>query len=159
MAIKHKYASSATTVISLAAALASDANTYSGMGSITMTALDNSTDKYPHARFVLEVPETFAAVPSVGGFFDVWMTINDIDGTADETPVPAAGDIENRATRIGSIRIDNDDVAQRKPLIVLNCLAGVEAADFYVRNKTGQATTYSASPLTLKVTPFTFEDA
>jgi len=159
MALKHKYASASTTAVSLAASLAADANTYSGMSGITMTALDNSTDKYPHARFVLEVPETFAAAPAVGAYFDIWMTVNDIDSTADETPVPASGDIENRATRIGSIRIDNDDVAQRKPLIVLNCLAGVEAADFYVRNKAGQATTYSASPLTLKVTPFTFEDA
>lgn len=159
MALKHKYASASTTVVSLAASLAADANTYTGMSGITMTALGNSTDKYPHARFVLGVPETFAAAPAAGAYFDIWMTVNDIDGTADETPVPASGDIENRATRIGSIRIDNDDVAQRKPLIVLNCLAGVEAADFYVRNKAGQATTYSASPLTLKVTPFTFEDA
>jgi hypothetical protein len=158
MALKHKYASSATTVISLAASLANDANTHSGHSGITQTPLDNSTDKYPHARFVLEVPETFAAAPTAGGFFDIWMTVNDLDGTSDETPVPGATDIEFLAQKVALIRIDNQDVAQRKPVMVLNCLAGVESALFYVRNKTGQATTYSATPLTLKVTPFTFED-
>ena len=158
MALKHKYAASSTTCISLAASLANDANTHSGHSGITQTALDNSTDKYPHARFVLEVPETFAAAPTAGGFFDIWMTVNDIDSTSDETPVPGATDIEFLATKVGLIRIDNQDVAQRKPVMVLNCLAGVESALFYVRNKTGQATTYSATPLTLKVTPFTFED-
>jgi hypothetical protein len=158
MAVKFKYAASSTTCISLAASLANDANTHSGHTGITQTALDNSTDKYPHARFVLEVPETFAAAPSAGAWFDIWMTENDIDGTSDETPVPGATDIESLAIRVGSILIDNQDVAQRKPLRVLGILAGVNSALFYVRNKTGQATTYSSTPLTLKVTPFTFED-
>lgn len=158
MSVKHKYATASTTCISLAQALASAANTYSGHAGITQTPLDNSTDKYPHARFVLEVPETFAAAPSTGAYFDIWMTLENIDGTADETPLPGASDIESLATRIGSILIDNQDVAQRKPLIVLGCLAGVESAVFYVRNMTGQATTYTTTPLTLKVQPFTFED-
>ena len=158
MAVKWKMASSATTVISLAAALASDANTHSGHSGITQTALDNSTDKYPHAKIVLNVPETFAAAPTAGGYFDIWMTENDIDGTSDETPVPSATDIESLARYVGVIRIDNQDVAQLKPLVVHGLLASVSSALFYVRNKTGQATTYSASPLTLKVTPFTYED-
>lgn len=158
MAVKWKMASSATTVISLAAALASDANTHSGHSGITQTALDNSTDKYPHAKIVLNVPETFAAAPTAGGYFDIWMTENDIDGTSDETPVPSATDIESLARYVGVIRINNQDVAQLKPLVVHGLLASVSSALFYVRNKTGQATTYSASPLTLKVTPFTYED-
>jgi hypothetical protein len=158
MAVKFKYATSSTTCISLAASLANDANTHSGHTGITQTALDNSTDKYPHARFVLRVPETFAAAPTAGGYFDIWMTQNDIDSTDDEEPLPAATDIENLATYIGAIRIDNQDVNQRKPLMVLGILSGVNSALFYVRNKTGQATTYSATALTLKVTPFTFED-
>ena len=158
MAIKFKYAASSTTCISLAASLASGGNTHSGHSGITQTALDNSTDKYPHARFVLEVPETFAAAPSAGAYFDIWMTENDIDGTSDETPVPGATDIESLATWIGSILIDNQDVAQRKPLRVPGCLEGVNSALFYVRNQTGQATTYSSTPLTLKVQPYTLED-
>ena len=158
MAVKWKMASSATTVISLAAALASDANTHSGHSGITQTALDNSTDKYPHAKFVLSVPETFAAAPTAGGYFDIWMTENDIDSTSDETPVPGATDIDALARRVGSIPIDNQDVANLKPLVVHGLLASVSSALFYVRNKTGQATTYSATALTLKVTPFTYED-
>lgn len=159
MAVKWKPAAGgATTVISLAAALASDANTHSGHSGITQTALDNSTDKYPHAKIVLNVPETFAAAPTAGGYFDIWMTENDIDGTSDETPVPGATDIESLARYVGVIRIDNQDVAQLKPLVVHGLLASVSSALFYVRNKTGQATTYSATALTLKVTPFTYED-
>lgn len=147
---------STTTAISLAASLANGANTHSGHTGITQTAVDNSTDKYPHARFVLEVPETFAAAPSAGAYFDIWMTANDIDGTSDETPVPGATDIADLATYVGFISIDNQDVAQRKPLVVHNCLAAISSAQFYVRNQTGQATTYTATPLTLKVTPFDY---
>jgi len=158
MAVKWKMASSATTVISLAAALANDANTHSGHTGITQTALDNSTDKYPHCKFVLNVPETFAAAPTAGGYFDVWMTENNIDSTSDETPVPGATDIEALARYVGSIKIDNQDVANLKPLVLHGILAGVSEALFYVRNKTGQATTYSATALTLKAQPFTYED-
>lgn len=158
MAVKWKLAASTTTAISLAVALANDANTHSGHASITQTAVDNSTDKYPHCKFVLNIPETFAAAPTAGGYFDVWMTENNIDSTSDETPVPGATDIENLARYVGVIRIDNQDVANLKPLVVMNLLAGVSEALFYLRNKSGQATTYSATPLTLKVTPFTFED-
>ncbi len=158
MAVKWKMASSATTVVSLAASLANGGNTHSGHSGITQTALDNSTDKYPHAKFVLNIPETFAAAPSAGAYFDIWMTENDIDGTSDETPVPGATDIADIARYVGTIKIDNQDVANLKPLIVHNCLATVGAALFYVRNQSGQATTYSSTALTLKVTPFTYED-
>lgn len=147
---------STTTAISLAASLANGANTHSGHTGITQNPVDNSTDKYPHARFVLAVPETFAAAPSSGAYFDIWMTSNDIDGTSDETPVPGATDITDLATFVGTIRIDNQDVAQIKPLVVHGVLAAIPSAQFYVRNQTGQATTYSATPLTLKVTPFSY---
>jgi hypothetical protein len=148
---------STTTAISLAASLASGANTHSGHSGITQTAVDNSTAKYPHAKFVLEVPETFAAAPSAGANFAIYMTEQDIDGTADETPLPAATDIASLATFVGVIQIDNQDVAQRKPLVVHDILASVKSAIFYVQNNCGQATTYSSTPLTLKVTPFTYE--
>lgn len=158
MAVKWKMAASATTVISLAASLANGGNTHSGHSGITQTALDNSTDKYPHCKFVLNVPETFAAAPSVGGYFDIWMTENDIDSTSDETPVPGATDITELARYVGTIKIDNQDVANLKPLTVHGVLAGVSSALFYLRNQTGQATTYSSTALTLKATPFTYED-
>lgn len=147
---------STTTAISLAASLANGANTHSGHSGITQTAVDNSTDKHPHAKFVLSVPETFAAAPSAGAYFDIWMTEENIDGTSDETPVPGATDIENLARWVGSINIDNQDVANLKPLVVHGVLAAVSSALFYVRNQTGQATTYTATPLTLKVTTFSY---
>lgn len=147
---------STTTAISLAASLANGGNTHSGHTGITQTPVDNSTDKYPHAKFVLSVPETFAAAPSSGAYFDIWMTENDIDGTSDETPVPGATDIADIARYVGTIRIDNQDVANLKPLVVHGILAAVSSALFYVRNQTGQATTYTSTPLTLKVTPFSY---
>lgn len=158
MALKWKMASSTTTVISLAASLASGANTYSGHAGFTPQALDNSTDKYPHCKFVLNVPETFAAAPTAPAYFDLWMTENDIDGTSDETPVPGATDVIYLARFVGRIPIDNQDVANLKPLVVHGILAGVSSALFYLRNQTGQATTYSATALTVKATPFTYED-
>lgn len=159
MATKWKPAASTTTVVSLAASLANNANTHSGHTGITQTALDNSTDKYPHCKFVLNVPETFAAAPTAGGYFDIWMTEENIDSTSDETPVPGATDIENLARYVGKITVDNQDVANLKPLVVHGILATVSSALFYVRNVTGQATTYSSTALTLKATPFTYEDA
>jgi hypothetical protein len=147
---------STTTAISLAASLSNGANTHSGHSGITQTAVDNSTDKYPHAKFVLNVPETFAATPSSGGYFDIWMTEENIDGTSDETPVPGATDIADLARYVGTIRVDNQDVANLKPLVVHGILAAVSSALFYVRNQTGQATTYSSTALTLKVTPFSY---
>lgn len=158
MAIKWIMGST-TTAISLAAALSNGANTYSGHSGITQTAVDNSSSKYPHAKFVLNVPDTFAAAPSTGAYFDIWMTENNIDSTSDETPVPGSSDIADLARYVGTIRIDNQDVANLKPLNVFNVLAGVSEALFYLRNQTGQATTYSSTALTLKVTPFSFEDA
>lgn len=154
---KFKYASSATTVISLAASLASAANTHSGHSGITQTELDNSTDLYPDARFTLEIPETFAAAPTAGGTFDVYMTLNDVDGTTDETPVPGATDILYNAQYVTSFVIDNQDVATVKSKIVPGALHGVAKALFYLVNNCGQATTYSATPLTLKVQPLTLE--
>ena len=151
MAMTWEAAGSLTTTISLAASLSNGANTHSGHSGITQTPIDNSTHKAPHAKFVLSVPETFAAAPSSGAYFDIWMTEENIDGTSDETPVPGATDIADLARYVGVIRIDNQDVANLKPLTVLNCMFGVTSALFYLRNQTGQATTYSSTPLTLKV--------
>lgn len=160
MAVKFKYSPGGEqTCVSLAASLADGTNTHAGHTGITQTFLDNSTDLYPHAKFVLIVPETFAAAPSVGAYFDIWMTmLSMVNTTQDEAPTPVATDIEYLARRVGVIPIDNTDGLVRKPLIVPNILLGVEYAYFYVRNKTGQATTYASSPLILKVTPLTFED-
>lgn len=156
MAVKFKYASAATTVISHAATLATGANTWAT--GTTMTTLDNSTDKYPHCRFVLDIPDTFAAAPTAGSVINLYMTVNNIDGTSDETPVPGATDVVNLARWIGAFVLDNQDVATRKAIFVHDCLAGVESADFYIENQSGQTISYSSNPTTVKATPFTYED-
>lgn len=158
MAIKFKYASASTPVISLAATLANGANTYSGLGGCTMTTLDNSTDKYPHVRVVLDIPDTFAAAPTAGSVINLYMTCNNIDGTNDETPVPGATDIIYLAKWIGAFRLDNQDVATRKSIILLDVLAGVESADFYIENQCGQTISYTSAATTVKAQPFTYED-
>ena len=145
---------SATTVISHAATLASAANTYSGLTGCTMTQLDNSTALYPYARAVLGIPDTFAAAPTAGGTVDLYMTLDGIDGTSDETPLPAATDITYLAKYVGSFVVDNQDVAQIKPIII--SLEGVQKAQFYILNSTGQTISYASNPTTVKVTPFSY---
>lgn len=145
---------SPTTVISHAATLANAANTYSGLTGCTMTQLDNSTNLYPYALAVLGIPDTFAAAPTAGGTVELWMTLDDIDGTSDETPAPGAADISNLAKYVGQWIVDDQDVAQIKPITI--SLHGVQKAQFYIKNNTGQQISYSSNPTTVKVTPFTY---
>lgn len=145
---------SSTTMISHATTLASGANTYTGLTGLTNTQLDNSTLLYPYARAVLGVPDTFAAAPTAGGTFDLYMVMDDIDGTSDETPEPGASDIVNLAKWVGSWTIDNQDVANIKPIII--SLAGVQKARFFVANNCGQQASYTSNPLTVKITPFSY---
>ena len=145
---------SSTTVISLAAALASGANTYTGLTGLTNTQLDNSTTLYPWARAVLGIPDTFAAAPTAGGTFDLYMVQDDIDGTSDETPEPGASDITSLGTYLRSWVVDNQDVATIKPIVI--SLEGVQKARFFVANNCGQQASYTSNPLTVKITPFSY---
>ena len=145
---------SSTTVISLAAALASGANTYTGLTGLTNTQLDNSTTLYPYARAVLGVPDTFAAAPTAGGTFNLYMVMDDIDGTSDETPEPGASDITYLAKYVGSFVVDNQDVATIKPIVI--SLEGAQKARFFLANNCGQQSSYSSNPLTVKITPFSY---
>ena len=145
---------SATTVISHAATLSSAANTYSGLTGCTMTQLDNSTTLYPYARAVLSIPDTFAAAPTAGGTFDLYMVMDDIDGTSDETPEPGATDIAYLGKYVGSFVVDNQDVALIKPIVI--SLEGVQKARYCIANYSGQQSSYSSNPLTVKITPFSY---
>jgi hypothetical protein len=145
---------SSTTVISLAAALASGANTYTGLTGLTNTQLDNSTLLYPYARAVLGVPDTFAAAPTAGGTFDLYMVQDDIDGTGDETPEPGASDIMYLAKWVGSWIVDDRDVATIKAIVI--SILGVQKARFFVANNCGQQASYTSNPLTVKITPFSY---
>ncbi len=148
-------AGSTTTAISHAATLANAANTYEGLTGCTHTAVDNSTTKYPDALFVLNITDTFAAAPTAGGTIDVYMTHYDLDGTTDETPIPAASDIIYLGKFVGSFVMDNQDVATVKSLVVPGCLYGVNSAKFNLLNSCGQQISYASTPTTLKVTPLT----
>lgn len=152
--LKMVFAGSATTVVSLAASLNSGANTYSGLSGCTMTQLDNSTLLYPYARAVLSIPDTFAAAPTAGGTVDLYMTLDDIDGTSDETPEPGAADITHLGKYVGSFVIDNQDVATIKPIVI--GLEGVQKARFFIANNCGQQASYTSNPLTVKITPFSY---
>ena len=145
---------STTTVISLANGLPSGSNTYVAMTNCTMTQLDNSTTLYPYARAVLTIPDTFAATPTAGGTVDLYMTLDDVDGTVDETPEPGSSDILYLAKYVGSFVIDNQDVATIKAIVI--SLEGVQKARFFVMNNCGQQTTYTSNPLTVKITPFSY---
>ena len=122
-----------------------------------MTQLDNSTALYPYARAVLVVPDTFVAAPTAGGTVDLYMTLDDVDGTGDETPEPGSADILYLAKYVGSFVIDNQDVATIKAIVI--SLEGVQKARFFIANNCGQQTQYSSNPMTVKITPFTYAPA
>jgi hypothetical protein len=111
--------------------------------------------KYPDAKFVLNITDTFAAAPTAGGTIDVYMTAYDVDGTTDETPIPASSDILYLGRYVGSFVMDNQDVATVKVLIVPGCLYGISSAKFNLLNNCGQQISYSSTATTLKVTPLT----
>jgi hypothetical protein len=143
----------ATTCISLAATLADAANTYTGLGSCTMAELDNSTNNYPYAKATLNINDTFAAAPTAGGGVQLWMMKNDVDGTTDTGPVPAAADLKN-AVPVGFFPIAALDVAQVVEIII--SLEGVKKADFFIKNSTGQTISYTSVATTVKILPFSY---
>lgn len=147
---KMVFAGAATTVISLGATLANAANTTNSEA----TQLDNSTNLFPYAIAVLAINDTFAAAPTAGGTVDLFMILDDIDGTTDETPIPASSDIDNLAKYVGSWIVDNQDVAHIKPIMI--SLHGVRKARFFIKNNTGQQISFSSTNTTVKITPFTY---
>lgn len=147
-----------TTVISHAATLANTSWTYSGLTGCTMNDFDNSTDKYPHLRLVLDIPDTFAAAPSAGGAIQIYMLILNSDGTSDDIPAPDSGGLK-AARLITSIGIPAVDVAQRHTVLVHDVLGGVTGAQFFILNSTGQQISYTSNATTLKATSFTYNPA
>lgn len=151
--LKMVFSASTTTVVSKAGTIANAANTESA----DATQLDNSTELYPYAKAVLGIPDTFAAAPTAGATVDLYMVEDDIDGTSDETPIPAASDIIYLARYVGSWVLDNQDVATIKPIVI--SLEGVKKARFFILNNSGQQISYSSNPTTVKITPFTYAPA
>lgn len=141
---------SATTCISLTASL-TNGNVAGGT-----TVLDNSTTLYPFAVATFNNPDTFGAAPTNNSTIDLYMVRQDVDGTSDDTAAPTTTDVES-AEYVGSFLVYDTDEEQRKTITI--SLNGVQKAHFYIFNNTGQTITYSSGAITVKVTPFTYEDA
>ena len=143
---KQSFAS-ATTVISLTASV-SDGAVAGGT-----TELNNSANLYPLALAVLDVPDSFGAAPDDRSTVDLYMVRHDVDGASDDTSAPTGSDVE-ASEYVGSFLIYDTDEAQRNSQVI--SLLGVKKADFFIKNNCGQTLSYSANPITVKVTPFTF---
>lgn len=141
---------SATTVISLTSSV-TNGNTAGGT-----TILDNSTNLYPFAVATFNNPDTFGAAPTDKSTIDLYMVRQDVDGTSDDTAAPSGTDLES-AEYVGSFLIYDTDEEQRKTITI--SLNGVQKAYFYIINNTGQTITYTSGAITVKITPFTYEDA
>jgi hypothetical protein len=123
-----------------------------------MTDLDNSTLLYPHARATLHIPDTFAAAPTAGGYFNLYMLPLDVDSTSDDDPVPDS--VALKAARwVGAFPIAAYDVEQRVTIDLPGVLRGLTSARWFTENKCGQNTSYSSNPLTVKIAPYTFQPA
>lgn len=151
--LKMVFSGTTTTVISLAATLANAANTTTSEA----TQLDNSTELYPYGLAVLNITDTFAAAPTAGSTIDLYMVLDDVDGTTDETPVPASSDILYLAKPVGSWVMDNQDAATVKATTI--SLHGVKKARFFLYNNCGQQISYSSTATTVKITPFSYVPA
>lgn len=140
---------SPTTVISVPASLTN--------GSIAggTAELDNSITLAPFAVATLSVPDAFGGVPNDMSSVDLYMVRKNVDGTDDDTALPSGTDPDS-AEYVGSFLIYNENIAQRKT-ITIN-LAGVKYADFYIKNSTGQTLTLTTTPVTVKITPFSYQD-
>lgn len=151
-------ASSSTTVISHAATLTSNSHTYSGLTGLTMTDLDNSTDKYPNLRAVLNIPDTLSAAPSTAVYVALYMLKLNTDGTADDAPAPDSTALKG-AQFIGSFPIPAYDAAHQVTIDCPGVLRGITASQFFIENKTGVSLSYSSNPITVKITPYSFKPA
>lgn len=146
--VQMTYSASATTVISLTAALA-NGNVAGGT-----TVLNNSSDKYPLATAELNIPDTFAAAPNDRSTVDLYMVRQNVSGgTDDDTSAPSGTDVE-AAEYVGSFLIYDTDEAQRNTIVF--SLLGVSSAYFYIMNNCGQELSYSSNPITVKILPMSF---
>lgn len=145
------FASSATTVISLA----SDLTNGNAGGGTTM--LDNSTDKYPYALATFANLGTFSAAPTEGSVVSLYMVRQDVDSTNDDTSAPSGTDVES-AQFVGAFRLYDTDEVQRLTIEIDLC--GALKANFYIKNESGVTISAgSGTECTVKVTPFTLAPA
>ena len=129
-----------TTVITTTGTIADGVFTVGGTNA-TITQFDNSTVLWPAAVLSLEIPDTFAAAPTVGKTIDVYMCRDDLaGGTADETAPTTT--LQKGATYVGSFRMYATDENQPKEIVI--SLLGVRKCRFFFQNNSGQTMSFSA---------------
>lgn len=142
---------STTTVISLTADVT---NTNVAGGT---TVLDNSTNLYPMAVATFYNPDGWdTATPTDKSTIGLYMVRQNTDGTDDDSSAPSGTSLE-AAEYVGSFLIYGVDEAQRNTITI--SLAGVSAAYFYIKNNTGATIDYISTPITVKVTPYSYGPA
>lgn len=155
MADERKMAfASATTVLSIAADVSDDE-----FDAGTQTQLDNSTNLYPMALAEFYAPNGFTGGSwDTSPYIELHLESQDIGGgTDDETPVlPTGAGATYKGAPVGVFRLDSPataSTAQRKTCVF--SLAGVQKADFRIKNVTGRTLDYVSTAITVKVYPFT----
>jgi hypothetical protein len=149
--LRHVYGT-AQTVINTTTDIAN--NNFSG----APTEFDNTSDAVvPHAPFALatlQMPD-WGAAPTTGAIVELFMVRKNVDGTSDDTDAPS-GSTVGGAQYIGAFPVALTDTLQRRSIVI--DLAGVTAADFYIRNATSQnMNNDGGTACTLKITPFTYK--
>jgi hypothetical protein len=148
---------SLTTVISHAATLTSGSNTYDG-GSTTVAELDNSVNLYPYGLATLTWPTAWSVAPAAGSTIDLYGYITQGADGAAESPVAAGtSDVPGGTKFFGSFVMEDVTAAGSRSIVI--SLEGVQKAKFLIKNSTAQSLVYSATPITVKIKPFTYAPA
>jgi len=113
---------------------------------------DAATPYAPYATAMLEMPD-WGAAPTAGSTVDLFMVKKNTDGTDDDTDAPS-GSTVGGGQFCGSFILAATDALQRRTITI--DLDGVTAADFYIRNNSGQnMNNDGGTSCVLKITPFT----
>ena len=143
---------SAQTVIALSAIVVS--------GNVTgaTVVFDNTTDLAPFGVAVFRCPDTFNGTPTDKSTVDLYMVpvSTGTGGTTNDTTVPNTTSL-GAAEYVGSFLIYGTDEAQQKTITI--SLHGVRKAKYYIYNNTGQNINFSTNAITVRITPFSYQDA
>ena len=136
----------ASTVITTTGTIADGIFTVASTNA-TITQFDNSTDLWPSAVVSLEIPDTFAAAPTVSNSIDLYICRDDLAGGTEDETAPTTT-LQKGATFVGSFRMYATDENQPKELTI--SLIGIRKCRFFLQNNSGQTMSF-ASGATLKV--------
>lgn len=147
---RKNFYGTAQTVINLATDIA--AGNFSGAPAANY---DNTTDAVvpnaPYALAMAEFPD-WAAAPVAGTLVELWGSRVDVDGTDDDTDLPATT-VNGGAELFGSWVIAAADALQRRTIMI--DLRGAQKIAFYLKNMTAQnMNNDGGTNCVVKITPF-----